>query len=171
MRCTPRRPLSRTACQFLVWCLLVALPVFGVSSTLVELLGANHVQRIAARSLSHGDADVMRGWVDLRCASAGCAAAGGAIGLGSSPESVSGGALFAALIGTGIGAIVWLCNGAALVRQAKQPWLMILVRVAGSWTTASSVLGLALWSAAAPPSTDATKLPGLGTAVPTDTRK
>lgn len=76
---------------------------------------------------------------------AGCAVAGASIGLGSSPDLVTGGALWATLFGTGLGAIAWLSNGAALVQVAKRPWVKILVRVAGSWATASSVLVLALW--------------------------
>lgn len=102
---------------------------------------------------------------------AGCAVAGAAIGLGSSPESVSGGALVATLIGTGIGAIIWLFNGAALVHQAKRPWLMILVRVAGSWTTASSVLVLALWFAAELPAKSAAQKRGLEAETPMETRR
>lgn len=67
------------------------------------------------------------------------------VGLGSAPESASGGALVATLLGTEVGAIVWLLNVVALVSSLKQPWLLILVRVVGSWATASSVLVLALW--------------------------
>ena len=84
---------------------------------------------------------------------AGCLLAGAGIGLGSSPESVAGGELLATLLGMGFGAVIWLFNGASLVHHARRPWLMILVRVAGSWTTASSVLVLALWFAGAHSST------------------
>lgn len=55
--------------RFVVWCLLVAVPVFGVSGTLVEMLGANHAHRAAATLLSQGGGDVMHGWVDMRRAS------------------------------------------------------------------------------------------------------
>lgn len=59
------RRFRRTARPFVVWCLLVAVPVFGLSSTLVELLGANHVHRQVASA----ESDAMSGWVDIRRAS------------------------------------------------------------------------------------------------------
>lgn len=53
----------QAACRLVIWCLLVALPVFGVSGTLVELLGPLHVHRAA---LVTAPADPMAGWVDMR---------------------------------------------------------------------------------------------------------
>ena len=70
---------------------------------------------------------------------------GAGIGMGSNPEAFTGTALVAALGGAGIGAIVWLFGIAAIVNLLKKPWLSILVRVIGSWVSASSILVLALW--------------------------
>lgn len=64
-----RRQIPRAARRFVVWCLLVAIPVFGFSGTLVELLGANHIHRVVA-AVSVANADPMNGWVDMRRASA-----------------------------------------------------------------------------------------------------
>lgn len=63
------RYLWQTTRRLVAWCLLVAVPVFGVSGTLVEMLGANHAHRSSTISLSQGGADVMHGWVDMRRAS------------------------------------------------------------------------------------------------------
>lgn len=63
------RLLKRSFRPLLTWCLLVAVPVYGVSGTLVELLGANHVHRQAALSVTVAKADPMEGWVDMRRAS------------------------------------------------------------------------------------------------------
>lgn len=54
----------------MVWCLLLAVPVYGVSGTLVELLGSAHVHRAGSLSVSHDSADPMAGWVDMRRAAA-----------------------------------------------------------------------------------------------------
>lgn len=51
----------RKARHLVIWCLLLALPVYGFSSTIVQLLGATHTHRQVASS-----ADPMAGWVDLR---------------------------------------------------------------------------------------------------------
>ena len=58
------RRLMAKARRFVVCCLLVALPVYGVSGTLVELLGPNHVHRATGASASV--TDPMSGWVDMR---------------------------------------------------------------------------------------------------------
>ncbi len=67
------------------------------------------------------------------------------IGLGSRPESASGVSMVSALVGTGLGASLWLLVVVAVVNQLRRPWLLILVRVLGSWASASSILVLALW--------------------------
>ena len=59
-----RRPFPGFACPFVVWCLLVAMPVFAVSSALVQLLGANHFHATVATSSSHADARAMQAWDD-----------------------------------------------------------------------------------------------------------
>jgi hydrogenase/urease accessory protein HupE len=77
---------------------------------------------------------------------AGVAAAFGAgIGMGSNPDSFHGEALLSALAGAGVGAGLCLLGIAAIVNSLKKPWLVILVRVVGSWASASSILVLALW--------------------------
>ena len=70
---------------------------------------------------------------------------GAGVGIGSNPEAFSGGARLAALSGAGVGAGLWLLCMAAIVNSLKKPWLVILVRVVGSWASASSILVLALW--------------------------
>ena len=60
-----RRRFQRLARPFVAWCLLVAIPVFGLSGTMVELLGANHIHRQVASA----DLGVMSGWIDMRRAS------------------------------------------------------------------------------------------------------
>jgi urease accessory protein len=70
---------------------------------------------------------------------------GAGIGVASNPESFTGTAMLAALAGAGIGANLWLLTIAAIVNMLKKPWLLILVRVVGSWASASSILVLALW--------------------------
>ena len=56
-----RTRLPRPALQWVVWCLLFALPVFGLSSAAVGMLGASHHHTEAQRSAS-----VMLGWQDFR---------------------------------------------------------------------------------------------------------
>lgn len=51
----------RSARHLVVWCLLVALPVYGLSGALVQMLGAQHVHlRMAAGQ------DSLAGWEDFR---------------------------------------------------------------------------------------------------------
>ena len=69
------------------------------------------------------------------------------IGAGSDPESVSGSARYVMLLGSGVGACVWLFNLVGLVLGARRPWMLIGVRVAGSWIAASATLVIALWIA------------------------
>ena len=68
-----------------------------------------------------------------------------AIGLGSSPEGVSGSARVVMMIGTAVGVCVWMFNVVGLVHELERPWLKVGVRVVGSWITASAVLVMALW--------------------------
>jgi urease accessory protein len=84
------------------------------------------------------------------------AAVGAGIGVASNPEAYAGSAMLAALGGAGIGAMLWLLTIAALVNMMKRPWLRILVRVVGSWASASSVLVLALWISGKHPATPGT---------------
>lgn len=51
----------RKARHLVIWCLLLALPVYGFSSTIVQLLGAVHTHSQVASSI-----DPMAGWVDYR---------------------------------------------------------------------------------------------------------
>jgi urease accessory protein len=83
---------------------------------------------------------------------------GAGIGVASNPEAYAASAMLAALGGAGIGAMLWLLNLVAIVNMMKKPWLRILVRVVGSWASASSILVLALWISGkhpAPPGADA----------------
>lgn len=66
------------------------------------------------------------------------------IGTGSWPDPEPGVSPWAVLGSSALGAVVWLINGALLVQGLRRPWMRILVRVAGSWVTASSILVLAL---------------------------
>jgi hydrogenase/urease accessory protein HupE len=70
---------------------------------------------------------------------------GAGIGVASNPEGFAGTAMVAALAGAGIGANLCLVTVTAIVGLLKKPWWLILVRVVGSWTSASSILVLALW--------------------------
>ena len=58
---TPLHQPTRTARHFVVWCLLLALPIYGFSSTIVQLLGTAHSHGPVAAS-----ADPMAGWADAR---------------------------------------------------------------------------------------------------------
>ena len=49
----------REARHLVVWCLLFALSIYGLSSTIVQLVGATHIHRQVVSS-----ADPMAGWVD-----------------------------------------------------------------------------------------------------------
>ncbi|MEO8280426.1 MAG: hypothetical protein ABI564_12095 [Ideonella sp.] len=40
-----RPPLSRSALRLMVWCLLFAIPLYGFTGSLVQLLGNEHVHR------------------------------------------------------------------------------------------------------------------------------
>ena len=74
------------------------------------------------------------------------------VGLGSAPEAGATSARIVMLVGTAVGACVWMLNVVGLVHEVRRAWLLILVRVAGSWITASAVLVLALWLAGKPAS-------------------
>ena len=79
------------------------------------------------------------------------AAVGLGVGLGSAPEAAAGSARIVMLLGSAVGACVWMFNVVGVVHEAKRPWLRIGVRVVGSWIAASAVLVTAL--ALAPPRT------------------
>ena len=85
-----------------------------------------------------------------------CALAAGlvglGVGLGSAPEATAGSARIVMLAGTAVGGCVWMLNVVGLVHEVRRAWLLVLVRVAGSWITASAVLVLALWVAGKPAS-------------------
>lgn len=55
------RSRRNNARHWVVWCLLVALPCYGLSATMTEMLGTSHTHRTKAAK-----ADVMQGWVDFR---------------------------------------------------------------------------------------------------------
>lgn len=50
-----------TARHWVVWCMLIALPCYGLSATMTEMLGSSHKHRTTAAT-----ANVMQGWVDFR---------------------------------------------------------------------------------------------------------
>ena len=56
-----RTHLPRPALRWVVWCLLFALPMLGLSSIAVGMLGSSHHHAEAQRSAS-----AMRGWHDFR---------------------------------------------------------------------------------------------------------
>ena len=56
-----RAHLPRPALRWVVWCLLFALPLVGLSSVAVGMLGASHHHTEAQRSAS-----VVLGWQDFR---------------------------------------------------------------------------------------------------------
>jgi hypothetical protein len=58
------RRLTGRARRLVVCCLLVALPVYGASGTLVQLLGSDHVHRVTEAAARTTDA--LAGWVDMR---------------------------------------------------------------------------------------------------------
>lgn len=73
------------------------------------------------------------------------AIAGFAIGIDSNPQVYSGNALIASLIGSGVGMYLALVYSMAIAESLqKHHWQRILVRVIGSWLTASAILVLAL---------------------------
>jgi urease accessory protein len=74
------------------------------------------------------------------------AAIGAAIGLDSPPQEISFSAAIVALIGTAIAAIAIVTLIAFAGARLTRPWQRIGVRIVGSWTAASAVLVLALWS-------------------------
>jgi urease accessory protein len=77
------------------------------------------------------------------------ASVGLGVGLGSAPEAAAGSARLVMLLGSGVGACVWMFNVVGLVHEAKRPWLRLGVRVVGSWIAASALLVTSL--ALAPP--------------------
>ena len=67
-----------------------------------------------------------------------------AVGLGSAPEVVAGSARAVMLLGSGVGACVWMFNVVGVVHEIRRPWLGVGVRVIGSWIVACTVLMTAL---------------------------
>ena len=57
----PSLRISRASHRLIVWCLLLALPLCGLSTRLVELLGSRHMHRAVVVA----DAG-MEGWQDFR---------------------------------------------------------------------------------------------------------
>ncbi|WP_316838981.1 HupE/UreJ family protein [Pseudohalioglobus sediminis] len=72
------------------------------------------------------------------------AGVGVAVGLDSFPESDSVAQAAAVLAGSGLGACIGLVVFAAIAELAQREWQRIAVRVAGSWSAASSLLVLSL---------------------------
>lgn len=71
-------------------------------------------------------------------------ALGVAIGLGSSPEGLTGSPRWLFLAGTWLGAVLAVAWVAAMTEFAKRDWMRIAVRVVASWVAASAVIVLAL---------------------------
>lgn len=61
MPSTPLPSARRATCRLVVWYLLIALPVYGLSATLVQLLGASHVHVRTVQAAASLD-----GWHDFR---------------------------------------------------------------------------------------------------------
>lgn len=60
-------PTSGAARRWVLWCLLAALPLYGFSAALVQLLGARHVHTQASQTAQTGqDAGAFDGWRDFR---------------------------------------------------------------------------------------------------------
>ena len=55
------QPLLGSARRLIIWCLLAAVPLCGLSTTLAQVVGPNHVHRSAASAV-----DSMAGWNDFR---------------------------------------------------------------------------------------------------------
>jgi len=70
--------------------------------------------------------------------------AGLAVGIDSPPDALTVGGRAAALIGTGLSAILGVFYAATLVERLRRGWQRILVRIFGSWICASAFLVLAL---------------------------
>jgi hypothetical protein len=66
------------------------------------------------------------------------------IGVGTVPEGLIGSMRFMSVLGTWLGINFCTLCAATFIQEAKRPWLLVLVRVAGSWVTACAVLVLAL---------------------------
>lgn len=66
------------------------------------------------------------------------------IGVGTVPEGLSGSVRFMSLLGTWLGVNFCTLCAATFIQEAKRPWMLVLVRVAGSWMTACALLVLAL---------------------------
>ncbi len=72
------------------------------------------------------------------------AAIGLGIGLGSEPEGLKGASRFVCLAGTWLGTCLYAISGGTLLEEFKRPWTPVLIRVVGSWMTATALLVLAL---------------------------
>ena len=91
-----------------------------------------------------------------------------AIGLGSRSDGVAGAAVWVMLAGSCLGAPVFMVNLAMLVEAMKKPWMRILIRVFGSWTTACSILVLSLIAAGHPLNSITDPASSSGTVAPLD---
>ena len=67
-----------------------------------------------------------------------------AVGLDSPSEALTVGRRIAALLGTGLAAILGVFYAATLVERLRRGWQRILVRILGSWVGASAFLVFAL---------------------------
>ncbi len=99
------------------------------------LLGAAAITGVAvmvARPVPAAVCTVMGVWI------------GFGIGVGTVPEGLSGSVRFMSLLGTWLGVNFCTLCAATFIQEAKRPWMLVLVRVAGSWMTACALLVLAL---------------------------
>jgi hydrogenase/urease accessory protein HupE len=78
------------------------------------------------------------------------AAIGLGIGLGSEPEGLKGARLFVCLAGTWFGTCLYAISGGTLLEEFKRPWTPVLIRVVGSWMTATALLVLTLHTVGPP---------------------
>jgi len=66
------------------------------------------------------------------------------IGVGTVPEGLIGSMRFMSVLGTWLGINFCTLCAATFIQEGKRPWMLVLVRVAGSWMTACALLVLAL---------------------------
>ena len=64
MTARPAARCRRPAHWLVVWCLLLAVPLYGLSSSITQMLGASHFHRAASAQV--GELGAMHGWQDFR---------------------------------------------------------------------------------------------------------
>ena len=74
------------------------------------------------------------------------------IGLGSDPEGLTGSSRYVCLLGTWLGTCMVAIGSAVVIDELKRPWVPLLIRVVGSWMTATALLVLAVQVLAHPSS-------------------